>query len=73
MAKLKKFSLMLTEDMHALIQSNAEARGLTMNAVVITALENHFLQHNAVDAMQQLLQQMELAEQQQSLENKGDK
>jgi len=69
MAKLKKFSLMLTEDMHTLIQNNAEARGLTMNAVVITALENHFLQTNTVDTMSQLLQ---LAKQQQALEENHD-
>lgn len=46
MVKLKKFSLMLTPDLHASLQQNAESRGLTMNAVVIFALENHFKEMN---------------------------
>ena len=36
---LKRFSVTVSEDMHAWIAEQAEKRGLTMNAVVIFALE----------------------------------
>lgn len=53
---MKRFNLMLTDDMHAHIQQNAENRGLTMNAVVIVALEYYFHQHEAIGSMHEMLQ-----------------
>lgn len=43
---MKRFNMILTEEMHTFIQQNAEKRGLTMNAVVIVALEYYFQHHD---------------------------
>lgn len=65
MANLKKFSVMMTEEMHSHIQQNAEKRGLTMNAVVIFALEYYFHHNEALGTMQAMLDRVEQEEQKQ--------
>lgn len=57
---MKRFNLMITEEMHATIQKSAERRGLTMNAVVIVALESYFFQQETVDTISTLQRQLEL-------------
>lgn len=68
MAKLKKTSVMLTEEMHAHIQKNADKRGLTMNAVIIFALEYYFHHNEALGTMQAMLERVE----QEELKQKGN-
>lgn len=49
----------ISEDMHTWIQQEAEKRGLTMNAVIIFALETYYNQQTVIPAMQTLLQEAE--------------
>lgn len=74
MANLKKTSVMLTEEMHAHIQRNAEKRGLTMNAVIIFALEYYFHHNEALGTMQAMLEQVQKEElkQKETLAISGD-
>ena len=51
---LKRFSVTVSEDMHAWIAEQAEKRGLTMNAVVIFALETYRKQEEVGPQMQLL-------------------
>ena len=41
---LKRMSIKVSEDMHAWLQVEAEKRGLTMNAIIIFALETYYTQ-----------------------------
>lgn len=43
---MKRMSLKVSDELYNLISSEAEERALTMNAVVIFALENHYNQKN---------------------------
>ena len=45
---LKRMSIKVSEEMHAWLQVEAEKRGLTMNAIVIFALENYYQQQNVM-------------------------
>ena len=54
---LKRFSVTVSEDMHKWIAEQAEKRGLTMNAVVIFALEMYRKQED-VGPQLQLLQDL---------------
>lgn len=54
---LKRFSVTVSEDMHTWIAEQAEKRGLTMNAVVIFALETYRKQEE-VGPQMQLLQEL---------------
>ena len=54
---LKRFSVTVSEAMHTWIAEQAEKRGLTMNAVVIFALETYRKQEELGPQMQ-LLQEL---------------
>lgn len=43
---MKRMSLKVSDEMYSLISTEAENRALTMNAVVIFALENYYSQKN---------------------------
>ena len=64
---LKRFNVTLAEDMHAWLAEQSEKRGLTMNALVIFALEMYRKQEEVGPQMkmiQELLSSGVLAEQQ---------
>lgn len=64
---LKRFSVTVAEDMHAWIAEQSEKRGLTMNAIVIFALEMYRKQEEVGPQMkmiQELLSSGVLTQQQ---------
>ena len=64
---LKRFNVTLSEDMHTWIAEQSEKRGLTMNAIVIFALEMYRKQEEVSPQMkliQELLSSGILTEQQ---------
>lgn len=56
---VKRMNIKISEDMHAWIQQEADKRGLTMNAVIIFALETYYNQQTVIPGMQALLQEVE--------------
>lgn len=52
---LKRMSLKVAEEMHNWIQAEADRRGLTMNAVVIFALETYYNQQRIIPHMDELM------------------
>ena len=63
---LKRFSVTVAEDMHAWIAEQSEKRGLTMNAIVIFALEMYRKQEEVgpqMKVLQELLASGILVEQ----------
>ena len=63
---LKRFSVTVAEDMHAWIAEQSEKRGLTMNAIVIFALEMYRKQEEVgpqMKVLQELLSSGILVEQ----------
>lgn len=56
---LKRMNIKVSEDMHAWLQHEANKRGLTMNAVIIFALENHYAQQQMIPNMGRMLDQLE--------------
>ena len=59
---LKRMSIKVSEDMHAWLSVEAEKRGLTMNAIIIFALENYYRETVTLPSLQKA---MDLYEQQQ--------
>jgi len=61
---IKRMNIKVAEDMHEWIQKEAENRGLTMNAVVVFALETYQTQREVVPnlgKMQMIMEQLEKA------------
>jgi hypothetical protein len=59
---LKRMGIKVSEDMHEWLQESSERRGLTMNAIVIFALENYYNQEMVIPqikAMGELLEKQE--------------
>lgn len=56
---LKRMNIKVSEDMHSWVQAEADKRGLTMNAVVIFALETYFAQQQVLPNMGRMLEQLE--------------
>lgn len=56
---VKRMNIKISEDMHTWIQQEADKRGLTMNAVIIFALETYYNQATVIPGMNALLQEME--------------
>ena len=59
---LKRMSIKVSEEMYNWISDEAEKRGLTMNAVVIFALETYYNQQTVmpnISAMKELFEQMQ--------------
>ena len=59
---LKRMSIKVSEEMHTWLSIEAEKRGLTMNAIIIFALENYYKETVALPSIQKA---MEFVEQQQ--------
>lgn len=59
---VKRLSIKLPEELHEWLQSDAERRGLTMNAVIIFALESHQMQRQLIPNLSELQKLAEIAE-----------
>jgi macrodomain Ter protein organizer (MatP/YcbG family) len=60
---LRRMSIKLSDEMHEWIQSEADSRGLTMNALIVFALETYKQQREVapqVETMKLLIEQMQL-------------
>lgn len=58
---LKRMSIKVSEEMYSWVSEEAEKRGLTMNAVVIFALETYYNQQNVMpqlSALKELYEKM---------------
>jgi len=60
---LKRMSIKVSEEMHEWLQQGAEKRGLTMNAVVIFALENYYNQEVVIPQIKAMGEMLEKQEQ----------
>ena len=49
---LKRMSIKVSEEMHSWLAVEAEKRGLTMNAIIIFALENYYTQSSMAKAVE---------------------
>jgi len=61
---LKRMNIKVAEEMHEWLQKEADKRGLTMNAVIIFALETYQNQREVIpniSKMQVLMEQLENA------------
>ena len=56
---LKRMSIKVSEEMHAWLAVEAEKRGLTMNAIIIFALENYYKETIALPGLQKAVEYME--------------
>ena len=61
---LKRMSIKVSEDMHTWLQQEADKRGLTMNAVVIFALETYYNQTTVMPNIPKMMEALEKLEQQ---------
>lgn len=53
---LQRMSIKISEDMHEWIQSESARRGLTMNAIVIIALEHYYNQSVVMPHFNELME-----------------
>lgn len=68
---LKRMSIKVSEEMHEWLQESAAKRGLTMNAIIIFALENYYNQEIVIPqikAMGAMLEKQEEENQRKGLE-----
>lgn len=56
---VKRLNAHISEEMHAWLKVEAEKRGLTMNAIVIFALEFYQMTQNTLPNMGRMLDQLE--------------
>lgn len=64
---LKRMSIKISEDLHTYIHQQAQAEGLSMNAVIIFALHNYKMQNSVfpnIESMQDILGKLENAKDQ---------
>jgi len=62
MMALKRINVKIAEDMHEWLKGEAEKRGLTMNAIVIFALEQYYQQMMLTPHINALKELKELAD-----------
>lgn len=60
---LKRMSIKVSEDMHAWLQQEADKRGLTMNSVIIFALETYYNQTTVMPNIPKMMEALEKLEQ----------
>lgn len=56
---MKRINVNISDDMHAWLKTEGEKRGLTMNAVVIFAIETYYTQQLMLPNMGRMLDQLE--------------
>lgn len=60
---VKRLNAHISEEMHAWLKSEAEKRGLTMNAIVIFALETYYNQTTVMPNIPKMMEALEKLEQ----------
>jgi hypothetical protein len=60
MAELKRLNARVRVELHEWLQKSAEDRGLTMNAMIILALETYLQQQQVLPILPQLMKQFEI-------------
>lgn len=60
---LKRMSIKVSEEMHEWLQESAEKRGLTMNAIIIFALEGYYNQEIVIPQIKAMGEMLEKQEQ----------
>lgn len=53
--ELKRLNVRVRPEMHEFLRETAESRGLTMNALVIFALETYFTQQQVIPHLESLI------------------
>lgn len=56
---VKRLNAHISEEMHTWLKIEAEKRGLSMNAIVIFALETYYMQQQVMPNMGRMLEQLE--------------
>ena len=56
---LKRMSLKVSEELYDFIAADGEKRGLSMNAVVIFALETYYQQMSAMSQLPKMMEELE--------------
>ena len=59
MTDLKRLNVRIRPEMHEWLQKSAEARGLSMNAMVIFAIETYVQQQQMMPILPQMMKQLE--------------
>lgn len=62
MAELKRLNVRVRPEMHEWLQRYAEERGLTMNAIVIFALETYYQQQMMMPQIPNMLKELSKGE-----------
>lgn len=62
MAELKRLNVRVRPEMHEWLQKMAEARGISMNAMVIFAIETYVQQQQMMPMLPQLLEELKANE-----------
>lgn len=55
--ELKRLNIRVRPEMHEFLKSHADARGLTMNAMCIFALETYFQQQQVLPHLEELIKE----------------
>ena len=56
---MKRINVNISDDMHTWLKAESEKRGLTMNALVIFAIETYYTQQQMLPNMGRMLDQLE--------------
>jgi hypothetical protein len=59
MTDLKRLNVRVRPEMHEWLQAAGEARGLSMNAMVIIAIETYVQQQQMIPMLPQIMEQLE--------------
>jgi len=57
--EMKRINVNISDDMHTWLKAESEKRGLTMNALVIFAIETYYTQQQMLPNMGRMLDQLE--------------
>jgi len=56
--ELKRINVRLTPEMYGFLKTKAEERGLSMNAMIILALETYLTQMKTIDYIPEMLKEL---------------
>lgn len=59
MTELKRLNIRITPEMHEWLAKSADSRGISMNAMVIMALETYIQQQTMMPLLPEMLKQIE--------------
>ncbi|WP_099156461.1 toxin-antitoxin system HicB family antitoxin [Virgibacillus ndiopensis] len=59
MTELKRLNIRIRPEMHDFLKKSADSRGLTMNAMVIFALETYFQQQQVMPYLGDMMEELQ--------------